>query len=68
MNICLPFQCIPGTTKYVCDFSDGRAIISVAYQILISQVDHQKVVELCSATNFSSNITELLQMHDTIQM
>ena len=35
---------------------------------LISQVDPQKVVALFSATKFSSNIIELLQLHDTMQI
>ena len=35
--------------------------------MVISRVDHQKVVAIFSATNFSSNIRELLQLHDTIQ-
>ena len=36
--------------------------------MLNSQVDHLKEVALFSATNFSSYIIELLQMHDTIQI
>ena len=45
-----------------------RAQARPGWAMLISQVDHQKVVALFSATNFCSYIIELLQLHDTIQI